>query len=101
MAVFQFFDGVELVEEAGGWRSPGKWQLRRWPRHRQPVQSVLALLDALLVADGAGLGAFGPAETAALVADDGSTAESSLAAVITPTATRVRRKTASMISLWL
>ena len=31
----------------------------------------------------------------------GSTAESSLAAVMTPTVTRVRRKTASMISPWL
>ncbi len=35
------------------------------------MQCVFALLDALLIADGAGPGALGAAETLALIADDG------------------------------
>ena len=65
-----FFERVELVEEARGGKAERGGGFAGGPDVDQAVQRVFALLDALLVADRAGLGAFGSAETPALVADD-------------------------------
>ena len=64
------FERIELVEEAGGGKAERGGGLAGGPDIDQAVQRVFALLDALLVADGAGLGALSAAEALALVADD-------------------------------
>ena len=64
------FERVEFVEEARGGKAQRGGGLAGGPHIDQPVQRVFALLDALFVADRAGLGALGAAEALALVADD-------------------------------
>ena len=64
------FERVELVEEARGGKAERGGGFAGGPDIDQAVQRVFALLNALLVADGAGLGAFCSAEAPALVADD-------------------------------
>src|SRR6266568_5082326 len=66
-----FLEGVEVVEEACGCESQGCSGFAGGPDVDETVEGVFALLDALFVANGAGLGAFCSAEPAALVANDG------------------------------
>ena len=66
-----FFEGIEGVEEAGGGKAERGGGFAGGPDIDEAMQGVFALLNALLVADGAGLGAFSAAEALALVADDG------------------------------
>ena len=64
------FQRVQLVEEARGGKAQRGGGLAGGPHVHQPVQCVLALLDALLIAHRAGLGALGSAEALALIAND-------------------------------
>ncbi len=64
------FDGVQCVEEARRGQAQRGGRFAGGPDVNQPVQGVLALLNALFVAHRAGLGALGSAKAAALVADD-------------------------------
>ena len=65
------------------------------------MQRVFALLNALFVAEGAGLGALGAAEAPALVADDRLDGREQLGRRHQAHRTRVRLKTASITSPWL
>ena len=66
-----FLQRVERIEEARGGKAQRSGSFASGPHIDETMQRVFALLDALLVADGAGLGALGAAEALALVPDDG------------------------------
>ena len=70
MAVFCFSSGSSSSKSRAAAKPSDAAASPRGPDIDQPVQRVFALLDALLVADGAGLGALGAAEALALVAND-------------------------------
>ena len=95
------FNRLQRVEEAGGGKAERGGRFAGGPNIDQPVERILALLNALLVADGAGLGAFGSAEALALVADDRLDGGEQLGRRHQADATRVRLKTASITSPWL
>ena len=63
------------------------------------MQRILPLLQSQLVAQASRVGLLGAAETFALIADDRLNSREQLGRGHQATVTRVRRKTASMISL--
>ena len=95
------FDGVELVEEAGGGKAERGSGFAGGPDVDQPVQRIFALLDALLVAHRAGLGALGAAEALALIANDRLDGGEQLGRGHQAHRHAGARKTASMTSPWL
>ena len=64
------FERVELVEQPRSGKAQRCGCFAGGPDIDQAMQRVFALLDALFVAERAGLGALGSAETLALVAND-------------------------------
>ena len=63
------FQRIELIEQPRRGKAQRRRRFARGPHVDQAMQRIFALLDALLVAHRAGLGALGAAEALALVAD--------------------------------